>query len=146
MEERMKYYEVAPEGLNKILSLEKYVQKNVEPMLLHLVKLRASQINGCAYCIDLHTKEATKDGESVQRLHLLSAWHESSLYSDKERAALAWTEELTLISETGARDEIYEDLENHFTDEEIVNLTYAIGTINMWNRLGVGFRMQHPVD
>jgi AhpD family alkylhydroperoxidase len=146
MKERMKYYAVAPEGLKNVLALEQYVQKKVEPMLLHLVKLRASQINGCAYCIDLHTREATRDGEKVLRLHMLSAWRESPIYSEKERAALDWTEELTLVAETGARDEVFERLKKHFSDEEIADLTFAICAINVWNRLRVGFRLQHRVD
>ena len=146
MKERMKYYAVSPEGFKNVLALEQYVQKKVEPTLLHFVKLRASQINGCAYCIDLHTREATRDGEKVLRLHMLSAWRESPIYSEKERAALEWTEELTLVAETGARDEVFERLKKHFSDEEITDLTFAICAINVWNRLGVGFRLQHRVD
>jgi AhpD family alkylhydroperoxidase len=114
--------------------------------LIHLIKLRASQLNGCAYCVDMHVKEARKDGESEQRLHLLSVWRESPLYSQEERAVLAWTESLTRLSETKAPDEDFEPLRRFFSDEEITKLTVIIGTINVWNRLAVGFRSQHPVD
>ena len=114
--------------------------------LVHLVKLRASQINGCAYCVDMHVKEARKDGETEQRMHLISAWRESPLYSERERAALEWTEALTLLPQSRAADEFYDPLKSHFTDVEIVQLTLLIGIINTWNRLAVGFRSQHPID
>ena len=113
--------------------------------LLYLIKTRVSQINGCAYCIDMHVKEALDDGEDAQRLHLLSAWRESPLYNDRERALLAWTEALTLLPQTGAPDADYGRLREHFSEVEIVNLTAAIGMINLWNRWAVGFRAQHPV-
>ncbi len=135
----------APGAYLAILGLEKYVRGNVDKMLLHLLKLRASQINGCAYCIDMHVKEALADGEDPQRLHLLAAWRESPIYSEKERALLAWTESLTLVSQTGAPDADYEAMKEHFSETEIANLTAAICVINVWNRWAVGFRSQHPL-
>lgn len=117
----------------------------LEHSLFLLVKTRASQINGCAYCIHMHASDARAEGESEMRLHLLSAWRESSLYSPRERAALAWTESLTRLAETGAPDADYEPLTQHFSEAEIANLTLLIGMINFWNRLAVGLRSQHPV-
>jgi AhpD family alkylhydroperoxidase len=102
--------------------------------------MRASQINGCAYCIDMHSKDARALGESEQRLYALNAWRETSFYSERERAALLWTEELTLLSQTHASDAVYEEVHQHFSDEEMVNLTWAIVVINGWNRLAVGLR------
>ena len=145
MQPRLNPLKAAPDAYKAVFALEKYVRGAVDKMLLHLVKLRASQINGCAFCVDMHVKEALDDGEDVQRLHLLCTWRESPLYSDKERAALAWTESLTLISQTGAPDADYDALRKHFSEVEIVNLTVAIGMINLWNRWSVGFRSQHPV-
>ncbi|HVT28569.1 MAG TPA: carboxymuconolactone decarboxylase family protein [Lacipirellulaceae bacterium] len=112
----------------------------LEHSLVDLVKVRASQINGCAYCIDMHTKEAMARGETEQRLFLLDAWRETPLYSDRERAALSWCETLTLIAKTGAPDEVFEEVRKEFTDEEIQSLTLAIVTINAWNRFAIGFR------
>jgi len=108
--------------------------------LLELVKLRASQINGCAHCIDMHTKELRADGESEQRLYLLNAWRESPFYSDRERAALAWTEAVTLVADTQVPDEVYEEVRKQFTEEELVNLTLALVAINGANRLNIAFR------
>jgi AhpD family alkylhydroperoxidase len=130
-----------------VSALEKAVQESgFDRKLLHLVKLRASQINGCAYCVDMHVKEARHDGESEQRIHLISAWRESPLYSARERAALEWTEALTLLPQSRADDQFYDPLKEHFSDVEIVQLTVLIGMINVWNRLAVGFRSQHPID
>jgi len=121
--------------------LEAYIRNSgLEPSLLELIKLRASQINGCAYCIDMHTKDARAGGETEQRLYGLTAWRETPFYSERERAALKWTEALTLISETHAPDEVYEEARKHFSEVEMVNLTMAIVTINSWNRLAIGFR------
>ena len=135
----------APETYNAVRALEKYLKSVVEPRLLHLLKLRASQINGCAFCIDMHVKEALADGEDPQRLHLLSAWRESPLYAERERALLAWTEALTLLPQTGAPEADFGRLREHFSEAEIVNLTAAIGMINLWNRWAVGFRSPHPI-
>ena len=145
MQPRLNPGKAAPETYKAVLALENHLKSVVEPRLLHLVKLRASQINGCAYCIDMHVKEALDDGEDPQRLHLLTAWRESALYSDRERALLAWTEALTLLPQTAAPDADYGRLREHFSEAEIVNLTAAIGMINLWNRWAVGFRAQHPV-
>ena len=129
-----------------MLALETYVrQSGLERSLLHLIKTRASQINGCAYCLEMHTREARADGESEERLYLLDAWRESPAYSERERAALAWTEALTLIAETHAPDNLYEDVRAHFSEAETVNLTMLIGAINAWNRLAIAFRAVHPV-
>src|SRR5215207_5141663 len=117
----------------------------LEPSLLELVKLRASQINGCALCLDMHTKDARARGETEQRLYMLSAWRESPLYTDRERAALAWTEAVTLIADTHAPDDLYEELRAHFSEPEMVNLTMLIGAINAWNRIAISFRAIHPV-
>jgi AhpD family alkylhydroperoxidase len=106
--------------------------------------MRASQINGCAFCLHMHSKDARAAGETEERLYLLNAWRESSLYTPRERAALAWTEALTLVAQTGAPDADYEGLKPHFSETEIVNLTLLIGLINSWNRMAVGLRSQHP--
>ena len=117
----------------------------LEKPLLELVKIRASQINGCAYCIHMHTADARAHGETEQRIYLLDAWRESPLYSDRERAALAWTEAVTLISQTHAPDDVYEQLRASFSEEEIVKLTMLVATINAWNRIAISFRSIHPV-
>jgi len=126
-----------------MLALESYTRKSshLEPSLLDLVRFRASQINGCAYCLDMHSKDARANGETEQRLYTLSAWRETPFFTDRERAALAWTEALTLISETQAPDSVYAQVRESFTDEELVTLTMAIVTINSWNRLVIGFRV-----
>jgi len=141
MKSRIEFHKVSPAAVNAMLALQNYVNGcGLEHSLLELVKLRASQINGCAYCIDMHTKDARAAGESEQRLYLLSAWRESPQYSDRERAALQWTESVTLLSETHVPDEDYEQARAHFSEEELVNLSMAIIAINGWNRLCVGFR------
>ncbi|GAB0118909.1 carboxymuconolactone decarboxylase family protein [Acidisoma sp. 7E03] len=141
MEPRLDYFRAAPEVMKAMVALEHaVVTSGLEHSLIELVKTRASQINGCAYCIDMHTRDAIKAGESPTRLFLLDAWHEAPLYSDRERAALAWTEALTRISETHAPDEDFAALKAQFSDEEIVKLSLLIATINAWNRLAIGFR------
>jgi AhpD family alkylhydroperoxidase len=143
---RLDYFAAAPATMKAMLDLENRVKASgLEPGLIHLVKTRASQINGCAFCIHMHTREARQDGETEERLYLLDAWRESPLYSDRERAALAWTEALTLVAQTHAPDEDYEHLKAHFSEEEQVKLTLAIGAINAWNRFAIGFRSIHPV-
>jgi AhpD family alkylhydroperoxidase len=147
MQPRIDFYKASPEAVRAVLALEQFVHASGIPRrLIHLIKLRASQLNGCAYCVDMHVKEARKDGESEQRLHLLSVWRESPLYSEEERTVLAWTESLTKLPDTKAPDEDFEPLRRFFSDEEITKLTVIIGTINVWNRLAVGFRSQHPID
>jgi AhpD family alkylhydroperoxidase len=138
---------LAPRTYEAMLELESRIAASgLEKTLLELVKTRVSQINGCAYCLHMHTGDARRAGESEARLYLLSAWRESALYSERERAALAWAEALTLVSQTHAPDEDYALVEAQFSEEERVNLTFAIGAINLWNRLAIGFRAVHPAD
>ena len=138
---RLNYQKVAPQALKGMLELEKYVHNSgLERALYELVKTRASQINGCAYCLDMHTKDAREEGETEQRLYGLSAWRESPFYTERERAALAWTEALTLIAENDVPDSLYEATRKYFDEEEIVTLTMAIIAINGWNRLAISFR------
>lgn len=141
MQSRLNIQKVAPQAFRAMFGLETYIRNSgLEPALLKLVKLRASQINGCAFCIDMHTKEARADGESEQRLYALSAWRETPFFTDRERAALAWAEAVTLINETHAPDELYNEVCQRFTEEEIVNLTMAVITSSSWNRIAVAFR------
>lgn len=141
MKERMNYAAVSPDGFRALLGLEQHVrQSGLEHKLLELVKTRASQINGCAYCLDMHTKDARAAGETEQRLYGLSAWREAPYYDERERAALAWTEAVTLVSETHVPDEVYEEARRYFDEKELVNLTLAVVAINGWNRMAVAFR------
>jgi AhpD family alkylhydroperoxidase len=138
---RLDFRTALPAALEGMRTVDRAVrQSTLEPALLELVKTRASQLNGCAYCIDMHTKDARARGESEQRLHVLSAWREAPFYSDRERAALAWCEALTRLADTGASDDEYRPLTEHFSEAEIAALTYAIVAINGWNRLAVGLR------
>src|SRR5574338_1104946 len=154
MEQRLDYSKTAPDGVEILRQLEHYLKKTgLEPNLLELVKLRASQINGCAYCIDMHTKDARSRGESEQRLYGISAWREAPFYTGRERAALAWAEAVTKVNEDQVPDEIYDQVKQHFTEKELVDLTLAVIAINSWNRLATGFRTQvgsyqpdHPVS
>lgn len=124
-----------------MLGVEKYIrQSGLEESLLNLIRMRASQINGCAYCLDMHWKDARALGESEQRLYGLDAWEESPYYSDRERAALAWTEAVTNVRDTHVPDEVYEKVRPLFTDKELADLTLAIGSINVWNRLNIASR------
>ena len=146
MQPRINPYQAAPEAMKAMGALESYVQTcGLEASLIDLVKTRASQINGCAFCIHMHTREARARSETEERLYLLDAWRESPLYSERERAALAWTEALTLISQTHAPDGVYEEVRRQFAEDELVKLTVLIGTINAWNRIAIGFRSVHPV-
>jgi AhpD family alkylhydroperoxidase len=141
MEKRLDYSKAAPGSVQAMYKLQKYVDESgLEHSLIELIKTRASQINGCAYCIDMHTKDARAAGETEQRLYALSAWRETPFFTDRERAGLAWAEVITLISETHASDEEYAAAREHFSEEEIVKLTMAIITINGWNRLAIAFR------
>jgi AhpD family alkylhydroperoxidase len=143
---RLNPFAAAPAPMQKWLDFSKGIlQTGLEESLMELVEIRASQINGCAACLHMHTAAARKRGESEERLYLLDAWRESPLYSARERAALAWTEALTLVSETHAPDEAYQALQAQFTPEEQVALTLLIVTINGWNRVQIGFRGVHPV-
>jgi len=141
MKQRLNYTDVAPGAMHAMLELEKYVHgSGLERPLYELVKTRASQINGCAYCLDMHTKDARKAGETEQRLYALSAWRETPFYTERERAALEWTEALTLISENEVSDSLYDSVRKHFDEKQMVALTMAIVAINGWNRLAIGFR------
>lgn len=141
MKQRINYFGIAPDAMKGMLELEKYVANSgLERILYELVKTRASQINGCAYCLDMHTKDARKAGETEQRLYALSAWRETPFYTERERAALEWTEALTLISENDVPDALFESVRMYFDEKELVTLTMAIVAINGWNRLAVGFR------
>ena len=145
MKARLNPYQAAPEAMNAMQALETYVQQcGLEPALIDLVKTRASQINGCAYCLYMHTREARNRGETEERLYLLDAWHESSLYTDRERAALAWTDAVTRVSETHVPDAVYETVREQFAEDELVKLTLLVSTINAWNRLAISFRSAHP--
>ncbi len=141
MEERLKHWRLAPGGYHALLGVDRYVyDSGLEHSLLELVKLRASQINGCAYCIDMHWKDARAGGETEQRLYSLNAWREAPFYTDRERAALDWTEALTLISETHAPDETYAAVRAQFSEKETVDLSLAIAMINAWNRMSISMR------
>ena len=141
MQPRLKYSEIAPDGTRAMNGLELYVRSSgLESSLLELVKLRSSQINGCAYCIDMHTKDARAQGETEQRLYALSAWRETPFFTDRERAALAWTEAVTRVGESHVPDEVYEQVRRRFGEKELVDLTVAIVAINGWNRLAISFR------
>lgn len=143
MKDRLDYYKTDPAAIKGMLQLEKYVAgSGLETSLYELVKLRASQINGCAYCIDMHSKDARKAGETEQRLYALSAWRETSFYSERERAALAWTEAMTLVSQNDISDSLYALVAKQFNEKEHLALTMAIVAINGWNRLAIGFRVE----
>ena len=145
MKARLDARRAAPEAMKAMGALSAWVHGcGLEPTLQELVKIRASQINGCAFCLHMHTTDARKGGESEMRLYMLNAWRESSLYTPRERAALAWTEALTLLPQSGAPDADYDLLKEQFSESEQINLTILIGMINGWNRFAVGLRAQHP--
>lgn len=138
---RINYQKALPEAIKAMLGLDRVVHSStLEPDLLDLVRLRASQLNGCAYCLDMHSKDARARGEDEQRLYVLAAWRESPFYNERERAALGWCEALTLLAQIGAPDDVYGELERVFNEQEIVALTLAIVAINGWNRFAVGLR------
>ena len=140
---RVNYAQVAPHAFKALLGLEKALgESSLEKSLHELIKIRASQLNACAYCIDMHTRDALKLGETPRRIFALSAWRETPFFSDRERAALLWTETLTLLAEKGAPEDIYNEVAEQFNERELADLTFAIATINAWNRFGVGFAMQ----
>ena len=146
MKTRLNYVQVAPAIVKAQQALSKFSHEHgLEHSLIELVKTRASQINGCAYCLDMHTREARAAGETEARLHLLAAWQESPLYTDRERAALAWTEAVTLVATSRVPDSVYELARSQFSEEELVKLTLAIAVINTWNRFAVSFRAIHPL-
>jgi AhpD family alkylhydroperoxidase len=141
METRFDYLKVAPGVYKPMMGLEEYLRGcGLEESLQHLIKLRASQINGCAYCLDMHWKDLRAAGESEQRLYSLDAWRECPYYTERERAALAWTEAVTLIADGHVPDSVYEEVRPHFTDKELADLTLAVATINAFNRLAIASR------
>ena len=143
MKPRMEYWKVAPGGYKAMSSLEAYLRESgVDKRLLHMVKLRASQINGCAYCIDMHWKDARAAGESEQRLYGLDAWREAPYYTDRERAALEWTEALTRVTDGHVPDVVYDAVRGHFSEKELADLAWAVAAINAWNRLSISSRAE----
>jgi AhpD family alkylhydroperoxidase len=147
MQARLDPRTAAPQAIAAMLTLEEHVAGSGIPReLAELVRARASQINGCSFCVHMHTRDARAAGETEERLYLLSAWRESPLYTPRERAALAWTEALTRVAETQAPDEDFEEARRHFSEGELVELTLLIGAINTWNRIAIGFRAVHPVE
>ncbi len=143
MSPRIDFTRVSPRATQAMLALQSYVNSSsIEHELLELVKMRASQINGCAYCLDMHTKDARAAGETEQRLYLLDAWREAPFYTDRERAALEWTEALTLIHDGHVPDRVYAQARKHFSEEELVDLALAVVAINGWNRLCISFRAE----
>ena len=142
-QQRMDVTKLAPEAYKHLLQLEQAIAGKLDRSLYHLIKLRASQINGCAFCIGMHSDEALRDGDTPERLLLLDAWHESSAFSEKERAALEWIEELTLIAESHASKEAFDGLKRFFSEEEVAYLTLAAAQINTWNRIAIASRGQY---
>jgi len=141
MAQRLDFYKASPAAIKAMMGLEDRIgNSELEPSLVELVRLRASQINGCAYCIDLHTRDARKAGEDDRRLATLSVWHETPFFSERERAALAWTEAVTLVSQDHVPDAVWEAVHPHFTEAEMVDLTLLVVTINAWNRFAISFR------
>jgi len=146
MTPRLNPYKAAPETMNALAALENHIiSSGLESSLIELVKTRASQINGCAYCIHMHTRDARAHGETEERLYLLNAWAESPLYTGRERAALAWVEAVTRVADTHVPDDVFQVVSSQFSEAEIVKLTVLIGTINAWNRVAISFRSVHPV-
>jgi AhpD family alkylhydroperoxidase len=147
MEVRLDMARIAPQAYKAVMELENFVQASeLNKQYIYLLKLRTSQINGCAFCVDLNVKEARKYGLSEQWINLVCVWKETPIFDAKERALLAWAESVTLLSQTGVPDAAYDDLTKHFSHDEIAMLTVAVGTINLWNRLAVAFRFQHPIE
>jgi AhpD family alkylhydroperoxidase len=145
MRQRLNAFHAAPDAMKALVALDAYVHDcGLEQSLLELIKIRASQINGCAYCIYMHTRDARASGETEERIYLLDSWRESPLYTERERAALEWTEALTFIAKDHAPDKTYDEVRKLLSEEELVKLTLAIGNINVWNRFGIGFRNVHP--
>jgi AhpD family alkylhydroperoxidase len=148
MQARLNFAKASPDAYKAVAALDRYVIKDsgLDHAIVHLIKLRASQLNGCAFCVDMHVKEARHDGQSEQWINLVPVWQESTVYTPRERALLGWIDAITLIAQTRAPDADYDALRAHFSEDECTKITVAIGTINIWNRLAVGFRAQHPVD
>jgi len=147
MIQRLNPYKASPNGVTALVGVEKYIEScGLDHRLIALVNTRVSQINGCAYCLHMHTEQARKLGETEARLYLLDAWHESELYSARERAALAWAESLTDIAATHAPDDVYDEARRQFSEKELADLSIVIAMINAWNRLSIGARSVHPAD
>ncbi|MBX3381428.1 MAG: carboxymuconolactone decarboxylase family protein [Phycisphaeraceae bacterium] len=144
MAHRLDHGKASPEGYRAMLALETHCRNTVDPALLHLVKLRASQINGCAYCIDMHWRDARTAGIPENCLYGLEAWRECPWYTDRERAALGWTEAVTLVASSRVPDDDYEAMRAHFDDKSVVDITWAVIAINAWNRLSIAFRSEPP--
>src|SRR3954447_9389736 len=141
MSRRIQYFQVAPDAVKALTASSTYIKTtNIEPRLRALVELRTSQINGCAYCVDMHSRQAREHGETQQRLDCLPAWRETSFYDDRERAALAWAESVTNVSHTGVPDDVYEEAKKHFDEKDLVDLTLIISVMNAWNRIAISFR------
>jgi AhpD family alkylhydroperoxidase len=147
MEQRIDLTKVSPAALQAASALQGYVDKSgLDAKLRELIKIRASQINGCAYCLAMHTRDARKIGETDERMHLLNAWREAPIFSARERAALAWTEAVTLVSRDHVPDEVFDEVRKHFSEKEIIDLTAAVAAINMWNRLAIALRATPQVE
>jgi AhpD family alkylhydroperoxidase len=146
MTKRLNFLALKNGGIEGLVAVETWIEKSFDPKLLELIRVRVSQMNGCAHCLHMHRQDALKLGETEDRLLLLNAWHESQLYTERERAALAWAESLTLIAESRAPDAVYEAAQSAFSDDELVALSIGVAMINAWNRLAIGFRLQHPAD
>ena len=148
MQPRINFAKASPDSYKAVAALDRYVVKEsgLDAAIIHLIKLRASIINGCAYCVDMHVKESRHDGLSEQWINLMSVWRESTVYTPRERALLGWVDAVTLIAQTQAPDDAYDELRKHFSEDESVKITTAIGAINVWNRIAVAFRIPHPVD
>ena len=145
MQQRVNIHATEPDAIKSVFALEKYINTSGLPnSLIHLIKVRVSQINGCAFCINMHSREAQKDGESTKRLLLLAAWREAPLFSDEEQAILQLTEEITLIHQGGVSDKTYAQVKQHFTDKQIAQIIMVISTINVWNRVAISTHM--PLD
>jgi AhpD family alkylhydroperoxidase len=143
MQQRINAVEKGKGALAAMFGISAYLAKSsIERKLLHLIEYRVSQINGCAYCLDMHSKDLRHDGETEQRIYLLSGWRESPFYTDRERAALAWAESITLLGDGHVPDAVFEDVHKEFSDEELIDLTLAVATINSWNRLNIAFRTE----
>ena len=147
MAQRLDWRRKPNPGVEAMTSVEAWLARSgLDPKLLELAKMRASQINGCAFCLHMHSEAAQRHGERLERLLLLDAWRESALFTERERAALAWVEALTRITDGHAPDDVYAEVRRHFTDDELIALSICIGMINAWNRLAIGFRATHPRD
>jgi len=146
MTQRLSFMTKKNAGIDGLMAVEGWIAKSFDPKLMTLIKLRVSQMNGCAYCLHMHRHEALKLGEAEDRMLLLDAWHESQLYTPRERAALAWAESLTRIAKTHAPDAVYEEARSVFSEDELLALSIGVAMINAWNRLAIGYRQQHPAD